>query len=104
MMTYGDRKNQRTNFEEIIIRQDKNLRGRTADEIVELLIEGINEAKTSDIPVKVIQKEKDAILYAYKNATPGSLVTIMCDVVPDALEFVKNLKEEEDREVISKHA
>lgn len=92
------------NFEEIIIRQDKNLRGRTADEIVELLIEGINEAKTSDIPVKVIQKEKDAILYAYKNATPGSLVTIMCDVVPDALEFVKNLKEEEDREVISKHA
>lgn len=90
------------NFDEIIIRQDKNLRGRTADAIVELLIEGINEAKTRDLPVQVIQKEKDAIMYAYKNATPGSLVTIMCDVVPDALEFVKNLKEQEDAETAEK--
>ena len=38
-------------FDEIIIRCDKNLRGRTAEEIVNLLVEGINEAKTKDIPV-----------------------------------------------------
>lgn len=84
------------NFDEIIIRQDKNLRGRTAEEIVDLLIEGINEAKKTDIPVTVIQKEKEAIIHAYNNATPGSIVTIMCDVVPDALDFIKGLKEKED--------
>ncbi|MCO5284806.1 MAG: cyanophycin synthetase [Chitinophagaceae bacterium] len=84
------------NFDEIIIRQDKNLRGRTAEEIVALLIEGIDEAKTTDIPVTVIQKEKEAIIHAYNNATPGSIVTIMCDVVPDALDFIKGLKEKED--------
>jgi cyanophycin synthetase len=33
-------------FDEIIIRCDKNLRGRTAEAIVNLLVEGINEAKT----------------------------------------------------------
>src|SRR5579871_350695 len=83
-------------FDEIIIRQDKNLRGRTAEEIVSLLVEGINETKQKEIPLTIIHKEKDAIIHAYKNAIPGSLITIMCDVVPDALEFIKNLKEEED--------
>ncbi|MBS1914760.1 MAG: cyanophycin synthetase [Bacteroidetes bacterium] len=83
-------------FDEIIIRQDKNLRGRTAEGIVDLLVEGINETKTKEIPLTIIHKEKDAIIHAYDNAKPGSLITIMCDVVPDALEFIKNLKEEED--------
>ena len=35
-------------FDEIIIRQDKHLRGRTAEEIVNLLVEGINATKTKD--------------------------------------------------------
>ena len=37
-------------FDEIIIRQDKNLRGRTAEEIVNLLVEGINENETKRHP------------------------------------------------------
>jgi cyanophycin synthetase len=84
-------------FDEIIIRQDKNLRGRSAEEIMNLLIEGINETKPKEIPVTVIPNERDAIIHAYKNASPGSLVTIMCDVVPDALDFIKKLKEKEDQ-------
>jgi cyanophycin synthetase len=64
---------------------------------VNLLIEGVNESKTKEIPVTIIHKERDAIVHAYKNATPGSLITIMCDVVPDALNFIKQLKEEEER-------
>jgi len=86
-------------FDEIIIRQDKNLRGRTAEEIVNLLVEGINETKTKDIPIKIIYKEKDAIMYAYDNAKPGSLITIMCDVVAEALDLIKELKEQEDAEI-----
>ncbi|MEO7801493.1 MAG: Mur ligase family protein, partial [Ginsengibacter sp.] len=83
------------NFDEIIIRQDKNLRGRTAEEIIGLLEDGIKEAG-KDVPVKVIPKEKDAIMYAYENVVPGSIITIMCDVIPDALDFIKNLKEQEE--------
>lgn len=87
-------------FDEIIIRCDKNLRGRTPEEIVGLLVEGINETKTKDIPVTIILKERDAIMHAYNNAKPGSLVTIMCDVVAEALDMIKGLKEQEDAEAI----
>ena len=86
-------------FDEIIIRQDKHLRGRTAEEIVHLLIEGINATKTKEIPVTIILNEKEAIMHAYNTAKPGSLITIMCDVVAEALEMIKGLKEEEDKQV-----
>ncbi len=85
-------------FDEIIIRQDKHLRGRTAEEIVNLLVEGINETKIKDIPVEIIYNEKEAIMYAYNNAKQGSLITIMCDVVAEALDLIKGLKEKEDAE------
>ncbi len=85
-------------FDEIIIRQDRHLRGRTAENIVELLVEGINENKTKEIPVTIIYNEKEAIMHAYNTAKPGSLITIMCDVVAEALDLIKSLKEKEDSE------
>ena len=91
-------------FDEIIIRQDKNLRGRTAEDIINLLVEGINESRTKEIPLQIIPSEKESIVYAYKNAKPGSLITIMCDVIPDALEFIKKLKEDEDSVAVNKLA
>lgn len=83
-------------FDEIIIRQDKNLRGRTAEEIVNLLVEGINDTKGKDIPLTIIYNEKEAIMHAYNTAKPGSLITIMCDVVAEALDLIKALKEAEE--------
>lgn len=85
-------------FDEIIIRQDKNLRGRSAEEIVKLLVEGINENKDKKIPVTIIYNEKEAIMHAYNTVKPGSLITIMCDVVAEALDLIKDLKEKEDKE------
>ena len=67
-------------------------------QIINLLVEGINESKPKDIPLTIIHDEKEAILYAYKNVKPGAIITIMCDVIPDTIEFIKNLKEGEDRE------
>ena len=84
-------------FDEIIIRQDKSLRGRTAEEIVQLLMQGIDKAKTKDIPVTIIYNEKEAILHAYKTAKHGSLITVMCDDVLGSLDFIKGLKEEDDK-------
>lgn len=85
-------------FDEIIIRQDKHLRGRTAENIVNLLVEGINEDPNKKIPVTIIYNEKEAIMHAYNLVKPGSLITIMCDVVAEALDLIKNLKEKEDAE------
>jgi cyanophycin synthetase len=85
-------------FDEIIIRQDKHLRGRTAENIVALLVEGINSHKEKEMPVTIIYNEKEAIMHAYNTAKPGSLITIMCDVVAEALDLIKGLKEKEDSE------
>lgn len=82
-------------FDEIIIRCDKNLRGRTADEIIQLLQEGITNVDPA-MPVKVIANENEALEYIYANAVPGALYTVMCDVVSGAMEKLKELKEREN--------
>lgn len=84
-------------FDEIIIRCDKNLRGRTADEIIDLLKEGIHSVNP-DIPVLTIPNEDQALDYIYENAKPGALYTIMCDVVARALDKIKELKVREEKE------
>lgn len=85
------------NFDEIIIRQDNSLRGRTADEIINLLREGINEARQDHLAVTVLPGEKEAIMHAFSSAKQGSLITLLADHVDESLEFIKKLKEEEDK-------
>lgn len=85
-------------FDEIIIRCDKNLRGRTADEIINLLRDGIQQVNPG-LPVMVIPNEDEALEYAYANTRQGALVTIMCDVVARALDKIRELKEREEREL-----
>lgn len=82
-------------FDEIIIRCDKNLRGRTAEEIISLLQEGINLVNPN-LPQMVIANENLALDYIYEHPHPGALYTIMCDVVAGALDKIKELKNHED--------
>nr|HPI55132.1 cyanophycin synthetase [Chitinophagaceae bacterium] len=82
-------------FDEIIIRQDKHLRGRTEEDIINLLKEGITRVG-KDISVKVILKELEAIDYAVQHAPKDSFIVICSDVVTDALAHIQKLKNEED--------
>jgi len=82
-------------FDEIIIRCDKNLRGRTADEIIGLLKAGIESVNPS-LPVIVIANENEALEYIYANPRQGALYTVMCDVVAGALDKIRELKEREN--------
>jgi cyanophycin synthetase len=86
-------------FDEIIIRCDKNLRGRTPDEIINLLKQGI-EKVNPHLPVMVIPDENKALEYIYTNYKPGVLYTIMCDVVAGALDKLRELKEREGKEMM----
>jgi cyanophycin synthetase len=88
-------------FDEIIIRQDKNLRGRSEQEIIDLMTNGIRQ-ENAKRTVKVIPKESEAIDYAIKNAKKGSFIVICSDVVPDALDQIMKYKEEEDHFEIHK--
>ena len=88
-------------FDEIIIRCDKNLRGRTADEIIGLLKEGIEKINPS-VPTRVIANENEALEYIYANPKSGALYTIMCDVVAGALDKIRELKEREEKAAAEK--
>ena len=82
-------------FDEIIIRCDKNLRGRTAEEIIGLLKEGI-EIGNPAVPTMIIANEEEALEYIYAHHQQGALYTIMCDVVTGALDKIKELKDREN--------
>ncbi|MGV9013306.1 MAG: cyanophycin synthetase [Flavobacteriales bacterium] len=88
-------------FDEIIIRQDRNLRGKSDDDIIALMVKGIQEVDPNK-KFTIIKKEEEAIRYAIDTAKPGSFLTLCSDVVPDALALVMKLKEEEDRVPFSK--
>ena len=85
-------------FDEIIIRQDKNLRGKTEEELIAMLMKGI-KSYDPDKKVTIYKTEAEAITEAIKNAKPGALITMCSDVVPDALELVMKLKEQEAEEI-----
>jgi cyanophycin synthetase len=82
-------------FDEVIIRQDRNLRGRSEKEIIELMMEGMYSVDPKKKHV-VIPSEPEAIDYAFKNAKKGAFIVICSDVVPDALDQVMKYKDAED--------
>ncbi len=80
----GDRREEDTNeigsiaadmFDEIIIRQDKHLRGRTEDELIGMLDAGIKK-KDPNKKTTIIPNEKEAATFAIKNAIKGALIVI----------------------------
>ena len=83
-------------FDEIVIRQDRNLRGRSENEIINLMVEGMHSVDPKKKHV-VIPSESEAIDYAFKNAKKGSFIVICSDVVPDALDQVMKYKDVEDK-------
>lgn len=60
-------------FDEVIIRHDKDGRGRTNDELTELLMQGINTSSSTP-EVKIISDEKQAIQHAMDQCMPGTFI------------------------------
>ncbi len=81
-------------FDEIIIRQDKRLRGKTEEQLIKMLGDGI-KMKDPNKKTTIIPSEKEAITHAVKNAVKGSLIVLCSDVIPEALDLVKKFKEQE---------
>ena len=87
-------------FDHIIIRQEKYLRGRTEEEIIGLIMEGIAESGR-DVTHEIISKEVEAIKHAINNAQEGTFITALSDVVTNAINIVQEYldKESEDGNV-----
>ena len=84
-------------FDHIIIRQDKFLRGRQAEEIVKLLVEGINEVNPKQ-SYEYIPKEVEALKHAFSIARPGTFITALSDVIDNAIDVVHSYLDKEREE------
>lgn len=81
-------------FDHIIIRQDKFLRGRQADDIVKLLVEGIQQSNPKQ-SYEYIPKEVEALKHALSLAKPGTFITALSDVIDNAIDVVQTYLDKE---------
>ncbi len=81
-------------FDHIIIRQDKFLRGRLADDIVKLLVEGI-KSENENQSYEYVPKEIEALKHALSLAKPGTFITALSDVIDNAIEVVETYLDKE---------
>lgn len=86
-------------FDEIIIRQDRDLRGRSGDEINALVKEGIFSVDPNK-KVLEIDNEMRAIAFSLEHARRGSFISIFTDDVTEAVKMVENFKTIQDRRVL----
>ena len=82
-------------FDHIIIRQEKYLRGRTEEEIINLILEGIVESG-KNITYEIIPKETEAVRHAINIAEEGTFITALSDVVTNAIEIVQQYLDKEN--------
>lgn len=90
-------------FDEIIIRQDKDLRGRTAIEISSLLRSGIQKAAPHK-KITYFPNELDATDYVVSSAIPGSFAFIFVDKVMDVCrrlqQYLNNEKKIQQKQIV----
>ena len=77
-------------FDHIIIRQEKHLRGRTEEEIINLILEGLQEGDAS-VTHEVVSLEVEAIKHAISIAEEGTYIVALSDVIDNAIDIVQSL-------------
>lgn len=87
-------------FNHIIIRQEKYLRGRTEQEIIDLILEGIKESG-KEVTYEIIPKEIEALKHAINIAAEGTYITALSDVVTNAIEIVQSYLDKENEEAMA---
>ena len=76
-------------FDHIIIRQEKHLRGRTEEEIINLILEGLQEGDES-VTHEVVSLEVEAIKHAISIAEEGTYIVALSDVIDNAIDIVQS--------------
>jgi cyanophycin synthetase len=81
-------------FNHIIIRQEKHLRGRKEQEIIDLILQGI-QSVDKEVTYEIIPLELDAIKHAINIADEGTFITALSDVITNAIDVVQQHLDQE---------
>jgi cyanophycin synthetase len=92
-------------FDHVIIRQDADLRGRKADEINSLLLDGLN-CCDKKVTYDIVEEETQAMRHAIEIAEEGDFVVALTDRITDVVNVVKEqlAKEEKENETMVQSA
>ena len=87
-------------FDRIIIKEDKDLRGRKPGEISQLLLEGVLSAGMPKIAVSLIRNEEEALRDAIYHAVAGDIIVIFYEKLEGLMKIIneetsKNAKEKQ---------
>jgi len=83
-------------FDKLILRRGDYLRGRTQEEVFDLLREGVEESG-KQLDFRIIQESKEAIFQTLNEAEKGELVVILADTVSKDIAFVNEFREDLSR-------
>jgi cyanophycin synthetase len=75
-------------FDEIIIRHDKDLRGRPKEEFTELMSEGIHSVNPN-MKITEISDEIEAVQYAIDNAKKDSFITVTSEKIVETIAYIE---------------
>jgi cyanophycin synthetase len=82
-------------FDHIMIRQENHTRGRTKENVVGLVIEGIKEVDPNKSYELVESSNEETAAYAISKAIPGAFIVSLGDAIDGAIEIVQNLLEKD---------
>lgn len=74
-------------FDKVYICQEKYLRGRSQQELIDLLLIGLKEVKPN-LPIIINNNGDDCMKKLMAAATPGSFITILSDTIDNAIQKV----------------
>jgi cyanophycin synthetase len=74
-------------FDEIIIRHDDDMRGRTIEEVENLITKGIVNVNP-DIPITYSMAECEAVDYAIDHAIPDSVIVVLTENIKKVTEYI----------------
>jgi cyanophycin synthetase len=86
-------------FDEIIIRHDKDLRGRTKEEMTVLLSDGITRVNPH-IPLTVVSNETEAIQVAMEHAVKNAFITVCSEKIHETISFISEQLAKETEQVL----
>jgi cyanophycin synthetase len=81
-------------FDHIVLRQEHHLRGRTKENILQLMVEGILSSGEK-ATYEIAGPEMDVIKHAIQIAKPGAFIVSLSDVVLNAIEQIQKFQEKE---------
>ncbi len=84
-----------TLFDEVIIRLDEDGRGRSSEDLISVLTDGIRSGDEQKL-IRCIPDELEALTYAIRHARSGSLIVHLTEKVKRAIEVVTEAKAQEE--------